>query len=323
MNYLIHMNTASGDFFARLRASQEALSPKTLRVARFVEAHYVDVAFMTTRQLAEAAEVSLATVVRFPRALGYKNFDALRGAIQHQVNIDLTGVERLQSLPSSNTSSAALLRRIIDEETETLRVLAHDFSEAQFERFVDVLHSARKIIVVGFRYVMPLAQYLAYSLNKVRPDVELYTQADSTLCDRISQLDEADVILAIGFARYPADLVRFLQLARAQRRRILCITDSTLSPLLPLAEVSLFSKGTIRDFVGSLAAPGALINCIVSELGRHLGAQAVSRLTAAEDAAQSGGIYVGGRLPRRTRDEWHNAMLRLTDPEQPEGSESG
>lgn len=302
----------TGDFFSRLQAAHPGLSRKMLQVAGFVEAHYVDAAFMSTRELAAAAGVSLATVVRFPRALGYRDFDAFRAAMQAQVNIDLTGVERLQSLPMGNTSPAALLRRIIDEDTQTLRQTARDFSEAQFERFIDQLHDARNVLTLGFRYVAPLSEYLGYSLNKIRSGVEIYTRCDSTLYDRVTQMDEADLIIAIGFARYPADLVRLLQLAHAQGRHIVCITDSTLSPLLPLAEVSLFAKGTIRDFVGSLAAAGALINCIASELARRLGASALARLAKAERAAEAGGLYAGGHVHTRNAAAWRDAVMGHT-----------
>ncbi len=302
----------TGDFFTRLQTAHPGLSRKMLQVAGFVEAHYVDAAFMSTRELADAAGVSLATVVRFPRALGYRDFDAFRAAMQAQVNIDLTGVERLKSLPTGNTSPSALLRRIIDEDTQTLQQLAHDFSEAQFERFIDTLHDARHVLTLGFRYVAPLAEYLGYSLNKIRPGVETCTRSDSTLYDRVTQMGRDDVIVAIGFARYPADLVRLLQFAHAQGRTIICITDSTLSPLLPLAEVSLFAKGTIRDFVGSLAAAGALINCVASELARRLGDSALARLAEAERAAEAGGLYAGGHVRTRKASQWRDAVMGRT-----------
>ncbi len=303
------MNRISGGFFDRLARARDNLSPKMLRVARFMEAHYLDAAFMSTRELADAAGVSLATVVRFPRVLGYADFDALREAIQAQVNVDLTGVERLKSLPSVNASPAALLRRVIEEDMETLRALAHNFSEAQLERFVTALERAASVLVLGFRYVAPLAHYCAYSLNKIRDGVHVCDSADSTLYDRVRLLDENDLVVAIGFARYPADLLRVLRYAHSLDRHIVCITDSTLSPLLPLAEVSLFAKGTIRDFVGSLAAPGALINCVVSELGRRLGDSALQRLTAAEEAAQANNIYAGGGELLRHAQGWRGSLL--------------
>ncbi len=81
---------------------------------------------------------------------------------------------------------------------------------------------------------------------------------------------------------------------------MLAITDSPLSPILPLAEVTLFAKTSMLDFVGSLAAPAALITCIVSDLAARLGDQAVDRLQALEDVASEAGIYVpaGGRAVR-------------------------
>ena len=78
---------------------------------------------------------------------------------------------------------------------------------------------------------------------------------------------------------------------------MLAITDSPLSPILPLADVALFAKASNLDFVGSLIAPSALINCIVSEIGVRLGPQAIERLQVLEDAASEAGTYVAGRRP--------------------------
>jgi DNA-binding MurR/RpiR family transcriptional regulator len=282
----------SDDFFARLAAAQRTLSPKLAHLAAYVSERYLQVAFMSTRELAAAAGVSLATVVRFPVALGYANFDALRASIKDRVNFDLTGVERLKTLPAANRSPAALLRRIIDADFESLRALAQTFSEPHVERFVDAVMAADRVTIVGFRYVNPLTTYFGYSLGKIKPNVQAFTQADSSLYDRVRLMDAGDVLVAIAFARYPTSLVELVRYARRLGVRILAITDSPLSPLLPLAEVVLFAKASMLDFVGSLAAPAALINCLVSEIGVRLGDKALERLQALEDAASESGTYV-------------------------------
>jgi DNA-binding MurR/RpiR family transcriptional regulator len=285
------MNQSQTDFFDRLATKRDRLSPKMLQVARFMETHYLDGAFMSTRELATAAGVSLATVVRFPKALGYATFDELREAIQDHVNIELTGVQRLESAPRSTAASTELLQSVVEKDIETLRTLVHQFSEGQLEHFVTLLTRAEHVLVLGFRYVAPLAHYCAYSLNKIRAGVECFTSADSSLYDRVRLLGENDLVLAIGFARYPADLVGLVEYAHDRGCRIACITDSNLSPLLPLASAQLFAKGTIRDFVGSLAAPGALINCLVSHLAQRLGGAAQKRLAWVEEAAVANAIY--------------------------------
>jgi len=249
---------------------------------------------MSTRELATAAEVSLATVVRFPRALGYDSFDAFRAAIQDRVNFDLSGVDRLRTLPVTNRSSSALLRRIIDADVSSLQALAHTFSEPQLERFVNLLLDAQRVTILGFRYISPLTMYFGYSLGKIKPSVRAHTQADSSLYDAIRLMDADDVLIVLAFPRYPMDLVSLVRFAHAQGVRILAITDTPLSPVLPMAEVALFARVSMLDFVGSLAAPAALINCIVSEMGVRLGKVALERLQALEEAADQSNIYVRG-----------------------------
>jgi DNA-binding MurR/RpiR family transcriptional regulator len=285
------------DFLQRIAAAQPALSPQMARLAAFVGERYLQAAFMSARKLAAAAGVSLATAVRFARLLGYPSYEALRTNIQERVNFDLTGVERLRTIPGRGHSSMALLRRVIEADVQSLRALAQTFSEPQFERFVRALISARRVTILGFRYVSPLATYFAYSLAKVKPDVQAVTRADSSLYDHIRLMSDDDLLVVIAFARYPVDLVEVARYARRVPRRLVAITDSALSPLLSLAEVTLFAKANMLDFVGSLAAPAALINCVVSEVGVRLGDRAIKRLQALEESAREAAVYVRGAGP--------------------------
>jgi DNA-binding MurR/RpiR family transcriptional regulator len=291
------------DFSARLAAARPRLSPKMAQLAAFVGEHYLQAAFMSTRELAAATGVSLATVVRFAAQLGYPSFDAMRASIQDRINLDLTGVERLQQLPSTSRTPAALFRRIVDADLESLRATAQRFSEPHLERFVTTLLAAERVAIVGFRFMEAVAVYFAYTLGKVIPNVRAYTAADSTLYDRVRLMDGGDVLVALGVARYPADLVALVRYAHERGITILAITDSPLSPLLPFADVALFAKTNVLDFVGSLAAPAALVNCVVSEAGVRLGDKALERLRALEDAAEAAGTYVpGGSRPVRVGD---------------------
>jgi len=262
------------------------------QLAAFVAEQYARVAFMSTRELAAAAGVSLATVVRFPAVLGYRSFDDLRTHIQDRVNVDLTGVDRWRTLTGTSRSYSGLLRRILDADGDPLRVLARDFREGEFERALRMIVDAERVTILGFRYVSPLTVYFAYSLGKIKAGVLGFTHGDSSLYDRLRLMDKGDVLVAIAFARYPADFVELVRYAHTRRVRIVAITDSPLSPVLPIADAALFAKASLLDFVGSLAAPAALINCIVSAAGVQLGGAALRRLEALEDAAAAAGVYV-------------------------------
>jgi DNA-binding MurR/RpiR family transcriptional regulator len=290
MKQMIH--PLSDDIFGRLANAQSTLSPKMAQLSEYVIRHYLKIPVMSTRQLASAAGVSLATVVRFPTLLGYADFDEFRTRIQDRVNFDLTGLDRLRSLPNESRSPSALLRRMIDRDCESLRALAQDFSDAQLARFSTALVKAERVTILGFRYVGSLAHYLGYSLGKIRPNVFTWTHADSTLYDRARLMDKSDVVVAIAFPRYPADMIKMVRYAREQGAQVLAITDSPLSPVLPLSGVTLFARASMLDFVGSLAAPAALINVVVADIGMRLGAKATERLQSLEEAAEACGAYV-------------------------------
>lgn len=283
------------DFFARLADVQPGLSPKMQRVAAFFAEHYLRAAFMSTREIAADAGVSLATVVRFPRELGYADMGALRTAIRDRVQVDLDGVEHFRSLPTTNRSVAALFRRIIQSDIDSLETLARGFSEPQLVSFIQALLDAKRITIFGFRYARPLADYFGYSLAKVLPDVSAITAGDSSVYDRIRGAEQGHVFVVIALARYPADLLAMIRYAHSIGHRILVITDTPLSPFLPLADVALLVRATRLDFVGSIAAPAALINCIISETAVRLGSRALERLGELEEAAAAGGIYVQTR----------------------------
>ncbi|NJO07914.1 MAG: MurR/RpiR family transcriptional regulator [Chloroflexaceae bacterium] len=262
------------------------------QLAAFISENYVKAAFMTTREIAAASGVSLTTVVRFPSLLGYADFDQLRESIQKLVKHDLTGVERLRTLPRhEDRSTIALLRRLVDHDIESLHALAQSFSEQPFERFCQMLVEANHVIIMGFRYIGPLVSYFGYSLQKIRPDVETWTQSDSVLYDRIRLMKATDVLVVIAFVPYPADLVALVRFAHQQQIHIVAITDSPLSPILPCANEALFVKPGWLDFVGSLAAPAALIHAIVTQVAANREDEARERLHALMDAAVQSDMY--------------------------------
>jgi DNA-binding MurR/RpiR family transcriptional regulator len=287
-----------GDISDRLAAAHEGLPPQAARVAAYVGEHTLESAFLSARELAAAAGVSVATVVRFPRLLGYENLGDLREAIQDRISFELTSVERVRSLPAAHVSPSAALKRAVEADVESLHGLTRTFSEPEFDRFVDALAHAARITVLATQFAAPLGEHFAYSLGKIRPAVEATVHADSIAYYRVSVMEADDLLVVIGFARYPADTVQLVRFAQRQGVRVVAVTDTPLSPYVPLAETALLVRVSTAEFVGSLAAPGALLNTAVAELRRRLGDAALERLERQEDVARRGGMFVAATTRR-------------------------
>jgi DNA-binding MurR/RpiR family transcriptional regulator len=223
--------------------------------------------------------------------------------------------QMVQALGDDFSARLAAAQAHLSPKMAQLAAFVYTFSEPQLERFVSAVLAAERVSILGFRYVSALMVYLGYALARIKPNVQAFTQADSSPYDRVRLMEAGDVLIALAFARYPTDLVSLVRFAHGLGVRILAITDSPLSPILPLAEVALFAKATRLDFVGSLAAPAALINCVVSQLGVRLGEVALERLQALEDAARAAGMY----MPAGSRSAPVPGRRLAWEDERPEG----
>jgi DNA-binding MurR/RpiR family transcriptional regulator len=287
------MAAAGDDLLERIGEARPRLSRTMVRVAAFLEEEYLRAAFLSTRELAAATGVSLATIVRFPRELGYADFGELREAIQARVRVDLDAIAHFRSVSSSDPGIEGQLRRVIDTDIESLTLLSREVDAAQIGAVVDALRDAPRVLVAGFRASAALAEYLGYPLRKLLSDVRTATAADSTLYDLIATSAPGSVLVAIATARYPADLVEVARFASSRGLVVVAITDSRVSPLVGIAATALVARQTRFDFVGSIAAGAALATCIVAELGVRLGAAGVERVRLLEEAAAASAAYVG------------------------------
>ena len=103
-----------------IRTIYEHLSPGYRRIADFLLTHYQDAAFMTAAEVARAATVDTALVVRFAQRLGYPGYPELIGDIQEDVKRDLRAV---YEPPEGDDSPGQILGRNLLQDRNTLEYM--------------------------------------------------------------------------------------------------------------------------------------------------------------------------------------------------------
>ena len=289
-----------GEFFSRIREGALNYSPKNMALANFIVQNYQRVAFMTARQLAQRCDVSESTVMRFVTSLGYTGYPDFLRALQGIVNYELTAVERFEITPqdrkrrpqkTQRRREERLVRKTILKEIENLRRLFDHFSPEDFDRAVEEIVKARQIVILGFRVSASLAVYFEYLLKKIKEAVSVLTQGGSTVYDYLGSLDKETLIIALGFRRYPNELIEVLRYCKDRGFRILAITDSVVSPVAVLADRIQVVEFTGESFVDTFAAPLCLINGLISETAMKDKKKSLSMLDTLEKIAEEKGIY--------------------------------
>lgn len=249
---------------------RDTLTPKGRILGEYILAHPRKVIFMTTRELAQACEVSEATVVRFVGRLGYEGYGAFLQALRDTVDSELTLMDRVD-LTDLGQPGAERLRRVVMEEIEGLRQLYDSADMERIQQVVRRLHEAPEICVVGARLSYATAYYLGWCLTKIRKGIRILRGSDRTTIDWLTIAPDDALVVLFATSRYPNELIRIGRLTRRLGLALVLITDSAACPLIQFAEKTLIAPSRSIPLFGSPTSLSCLINYLVQELASQLG----------------------------------------------------
>jgi DNA-binding MurR/RpiR family transcriptional regulator len=229
-----------------------------------------ELAVMSINEAAAALDVSPSALVRFGKSLGFDGFAPMQKVMRHSVATATDGYrERLRSMASDgrrrdidyvfDAFSGANIRAL-QEARDTLDLGA-------LARLAGRLRKARLIGVVGVKRAFPLAAYLHYGL--LRLDMpSLLVDGVGGMSDRqIAAFGPRDVIVAISFAPYAAEVVALCETAAARGVPLVAITDSAEGAIArAVPDAVLIREGTIND-IRAIAVTSTVIQTIFAALG--------------------------------------------------------
>ncbi|MBW2593328.1 MAG: MurR/RpiR family transcriptional regulator [Deltaproteobacteria bacterium] len=246
------------------------LTPKGRVLADFVLKNSRKAIFMTTRNLAEACQVSEATVVRFVSRLGYKGYGAFQQALRDFVDTELTLLDRTD-LSGIKDPAMDHLGRIVFEEMENLKCFYESVDMDVMKRAVDYLKKSATVYVVGSRLSYTFAYYLGWSLTKVRRNVHILKGSDSASIDWLTIAPSDSLVVVIATSRYPNELIKLGKMVRRLELPLFLITDSSLCPLTQFAHLSIIAPTKNIPFIGNPTTISCIINYLVIELASRDG----------------------------------------------------
>ncbi len=247
----------------RIREKSEGFSKGQRRIAKYIEEHSDEVAFMTAAKLGEKVGVSESTVVRFATEIGYSGYPALQEAMQEMIRSKLTSVQRLMRT-AGNYAPEELLDAVFDQDIDILKRTKDNIDHEAFNRAVDTLTKARKIYIYGAGSSLALATFLAHYLRLVFDSVLLIdATSEAGIFQQLVWGGEGDVVIAISFPRYSKKASKTLQFASLRKISTIAVTDSTLSPLAKYADHLLLARSDMVSFIDSFVGPLSLLNALL------------------------------------------------------------
>lgn len=285
------------DILATLQNNAPTFSKGQRAIAKYILECYDKAAFMTASKLGKTVGVSESTVVRFAVELGYDGYPSMQKAIQEMVLNRLTNVQRLE-VAHDRIGNQDLISTVLHADVEKLRQTGEMLDRAEFRAAVQAILDAERVYILGVRSCAPLAQFLAYYLNYVSPNVHtVTTSGEGEMFEKIVGIKPQDAVVALSFPRYSSATVKAAQYCRSAGAKVVGITDSKLSPLGQNSDHVLAAKSDMVSLVDSLVAPLSVINALIVAVAAQREERLSNTFSALESIWDQYNVYekqVGG-----------------------------
>ncbi|MDE3075871.1 MAG: MurR/RpiR family transcriptional regulator [Chloroflexota bacterium] len=267
-----------GTLDERIRSRYRQLTPRQRVLAEHVLSNSEQVAFMSSQELARAAHVSEAAVVRFAQAMGYRGYPELRSYLRGQV-LDRLGASQLQRRSSPVLQvGPGLAHAAFDMDREILAATERANPWPQFAAVIDLLCGAQRIFVAGHGTAHGAADYLNITLNQALGISQLLAVGGGDMFDRLSTLDSGDVLVGISLTRYLRWTAQALEVAGRRQAATVLITDASASPIAGLAGHVLIAPTNSLSFTWSQVGIFGIINVLLAGIARCASERTAARL---------------------------------------------
>jgi len=247
---------------AKISGALPSLSKAESKVANYLIDHPEEVMHQTITEVAKEAGVAEATVLRFARTFGFKGFQDLKIHLAREL---VPPIATIHEDLKEDDPPETILRKVFAGHIQALNDTLETVDKAEFERAVEALARAKRILIIGVGTSGPIA---VDAFNKFfRLGLSCYCQTDSHLQVMMGALlSPSDCALAISHSGSTKDPIETLKVCKEAGATTICITNNSLSPITKVADIKLFTASRETKFrheaLASRIAQTAIINAL-------------------------------------------------------------
>ena len=269
---------------ARANAALPSLSKAERRVGRALLADYPSAGLASAARLAERAEVSPPTVLRFAQSLGYDGFTDLQVSLRAELTARSNGpITRLLTAPAADGPLDRLLHQARAQNDRAIATLA-ELPTSAVEAAVALLSdTSRPLHLHGGRFSHLLAMHLAAHLEQLRPGVHVLGDPGGRDLSTMIELTRRDVVVLFDYHRYQRSVAELATRVHRAGATVVLVTDDLACPVAPEAEVVLAASSTVGTAYQSMAAGFLLTELLVPLVMDAIGEPARTRMTLWEE----------------------------------------
>lgn len=263
------------DLLGEIANSFSSFHASEAAIAHAVLDNPASVAQMNITQLASASSTSVASVVRFSKAVGYKGYPEFRMALVSELSrIEHSGLEssELDGGITARDTPADVIRKISQADARAIQATAERLDVESFVATVDAWEKAKIIGIIGVASGGYVAMDLQLKLNRLGRNCIAWRDAHTALTS-IAMLKKGDVLVAISHSGMTLDVVEVMSEFKKRGVTIVLITNTLRSAATAVSDLVLYTSARETTFrsgaTASRIAQLTVVDCLCVALAQR------------------------------------------------------
>lgn len=250
------------------------------KVANYLLFNMDKLLFFTADELAKAANVSTATVVRFARELDFEGYTDMQKAAQLRFHDREEEPEDLPQSSPEEDSSEYLLEKSFRQDIQNLKRTFQDLSREDLERACTLLKTSRRVYLVGMHISRSMATYAYINWGMLRKGVHLIHNEGLDYAEELIEINSEDLIVAFWAPRYNRATYQMLSHAKRQKASVLLITNREFNLTMEEGDFDVILRCCMENssYQSSFVAPVTLVNYLTRQLELEFSKDIAARL---------------------------------------------
>lgn len=236
------------DVLLLININYKSFTKSEKRVADYVLSNPNQVLFMSINELGETCKVSIATVFKFCKRLGFNGYQQLKLSLAQDKN---TNSEQDEMYTEGQLPN--MCRKILNSCTNALNETYKLINYDDIKLAVNYICNADRVLFVGSGSSGMTAMSAQSRFMRITPKTSV--QCDAHLQDMAaSLLTEQDVVVGFTYSGSSKDTINTMKIAKKAGAKTICITRFLKSPVTEHSDVVLLcgsDEGPLQG--GSLA----------------------------------------------------------------------
>ena len=232
--------------------------------------------FSSIGEFAKQLDLSEATVSRFVRHVGCRDYKELKRLVMRQNAVEGPAAKLAATL---NDDTDFSVEQWFRRQQQYLEKTLEGMGGEEFDRAAELILSARRIFIHAKSASASMGQLLFFRLRRLGFDTVLLPSGGSEVLEGLVQAQKGDVVIMFSFSKVSAEGRIILRHEPEAGYRTVSFSSRTFAPQEERADVNLYVyRGEEREY-HTMTAAAALVDALVVALSRSMGSDSARNLT--------------------------------------------